>query len=90
MEFATEHALSAFVASCEVTTQKSQKIKNNKACDLLSSDDENDSGHPIFDSFLSTVKYNGIHKMTNSNPNEVQNLSDAFKSFLNSLGRRQW
>lgn len=57
---------------------------------LDSSDEEIDSPHHLYDSFYNAIGAEGIHKMTDFTPLEVQTLYDMFQAVMNPFWRRCW
>lgn len=82
-------ANSAFTALCQVAEARTNELqKYNRASVLSDSDDERDSTHPIYDTFLQSIKPLGIQKMTNFSPAEIKVLYDYLNPIVSPVWNR--
>lgn len=80
---------SVFAALFQVAENRSkklQKYRDSRTTD--ESDDDCDSVHPVYDSYVLSVKPLDIHKMTNFNPAEIKLLFDYFQPISNLVLHR--
>lgn len=74
-----EFVSSAFSTLCEVAEEHGNKQQNYGRTRVTDNDDEyeRDSPHPLYDSFLETLKAQIIQKMTNFRQAEIVILFDC-------------
>lgn len=73
----------AFNALFQVADDRANELERFGQTQVLdSSDDEIDSVRPIYDGFFSNVQTNGILKMTNSSPMELEKLHKRFEPIV--------
>lgn len=80
------HVILAFFALHETANERAKKLHHFESENLFSSsDEEQNSTPPIFDSFLDSFGAKSIHRMCTFTPNEVYSVHDQFQTVLNSI-----
>lgn len=91
MAISDKAATAALVQISEIqeerTNEPHQFMKNGQ---LLSSDDEKDAEHPIFDTFFSTGGFDGVLKVTDFLPNKFHHPFDERGNFALSMVNWSW
>lgn len=70
----------AFNALCQVAQARADELKKfEKQILVQSSDEENESINPLFQSFFESIEPTSVHKMTDFTPVEIDRLHNVLR-----------